>query len=195
MRFVFVLLLGFLALPTYAANVYRWVDEAGKVQYSDKPPVGQSKALMELDRAGRIRKGNEPILTPSERAALEAKEKAEQERRRMDKALLQSFSNVNEIDLLRDRQIEAVGAGIKTNQLRRAVVMQRAEQQQQQVDRLLKNKRPIPTDLQADIYISNKEIEDIDKAISVQQSHVESLKERADLYKRRFLELKSMQPR
>ena len=88
-----------------------------------------------------------------------------------------------------------MGAGIKTNQLRRVVVMQRAEQQQQQVDRLLKNKRPIPTDLQADIYISNKEIEDIDKAISVQQSHVESVKERGDLYKRRFLELKSMQPR
>ena len=194
MRFAYVLMLGLLCPLTYAASVYRWVDETGKVQYSDKPPAGQSKALMELDKSGRVRKGNEQLLSPVEKAALEAKNKADQERRRMDKALLQSFSTTSEIDLLRDRQIEAVEAGIQTNQLRRATALKRADQQQQQVQRLQKSKRPIPADLQAEMDVSHKEIDDIDKAIAGQQSDIEAIKERAMMQKKRFLELKSVQP-
>lgn len=194
MRFVYVLMLSLLCPLTQAASVYRWVDETGKVQYSDKPPAGQSKALLELDKSGRVRKGNEPILSPAEKAAIEEKNKLEQERRRSDKALLQSFSKTQEIDILRDRQIEAVQAGIQTNTLRRATVIKRAEQQQQQLQRLQKSKRPIPADLQAEMDISRKEIDDIDKAIAGQQSEIEIIKERTEMQKKRFLELKSVQP-
>jgi hypothetical protein len=194
MRFAYVLMLSLLCPLTYAASVYRWVDETGKVQYSDKPPAGQSKALMELDKSGRVRKGNEQVLTPEEKAALEEKNRVEQERRRSDKALLQSFSKTAEIDLLRDRQIEAVEAAIQTNQLRKATVAKRAEQQQQQVQRLQKSKREIPADLQAAVDVSRKEMEDIDQAIVLQRSDIETIKERATAQKKRFLELKSVQP-
>jgi hypothetical protein len=194
MRFAYVLMLGLLCPLTYAASVYRWVDETGKVQYSDKPPAGQSKALMELDKSGRVRKGNEQLLTPAEKAALEEKNRVEQERRRLDKALLQSFSKTEEIDLLRDRQIEAVEAGIQTNMLRRATVAKRAEQQQQQLQHLQKTKRSIPADLQAEMDVSRKETDDIDKMIAVQRGDIEVIKERAVAQKKRFLELKSVQP-
>ncbi|WP_027468201.1 DUF4124 domain-containing protein [Deefgea rivuli] len=194
MRFAYVLMLSLLCPLTYAASVYRWVDETGKVQYSDKPPVGQSKTLKELDKSGRVRKGDEQLLSPVEKAALEEKNRIEQERRRADKALLQSFSKTSEIDLLRDRQIEAVEAGIQTNQLRRTTIAKRAGQQQEQLQRLQKAKRPIPADLQAEMDVSRKEIDDIDKAIAGQQSDIELIKERAVAQKKRFLELKSVQP-
>ena len=58
MRFVYVVILSLLCSLAHAAVVYRWVDDAGKVQYSDKPPVGQAKSLKELDKSGRVRKGN-----------------------------------------------------------------------------------------------------------------------------------------
>ncbi|QZA77644.1 DUF4124 domain-containing protein [Deefgea tanakiae] len=194
MRYVLVLIFAVLCLPSYAAPVYRWVDETGKVQYSDKPPAGQSKALMELDKSGRIRKGNEPQLSPVEKAELEEKKKAEQERRRTDKALLQSFSKPEEIDLLRDRQVEAVQAGIQTNRLRREAVIKRADQQQQQVQRLQKSKRAVPADLQAGIDVSQKEIEDIDKLLMAQQNEIVMIHDRAATQKKRFIELKNVQP-
>lgn len=194
MRFAYVLILGLLCPLTYSASVYRWVDETGKVQYSDKPPVGQSKTLMELDKSGRVRKGNEQLLTPAEKAAVEEKNRVEQERRRVDKALLQSFSKTEEIDLLRDRQIEAIEAGIQTNMLRRATVAKQADQQQQQLQHLQKVKRSIPADLQAEIDVSRKETDDIDKMIAAQRGDIEAAKERAVVQKKRFLELKSVQP-
>lgn len=42
------LLLGFafsLATPTHAAGIYKWVDENGKVQYSDKPPASGAEEM------------------------------------------------------------------------------------------------------------------------------------------------------
>lgn len=194
MRGALILMMAVLCSSSYAATVYRWVDETGKVQYSDKPPAGQSKSVMELDKSGRIRKGNEPQLSPAEKAAMDEKNKAEQERRRNDKALLQSFSKPEEIDLLRDRQVEAVQAGIQTNRLRRATVEKRAEQQQQQLQRLQKSKRAIPADLQAEMDVSQKEIEDIDKLIMAQQNDIVTIHERAAMQKKRFIELKSIQP-
>jgi len=194
MRYLLVLMLTILCSPNYAATVYRWVDESGKVQYSDKPPAGTSKSVMELDKSGRIRKGNEAQLSPEEKAALEEKKKAELEQRRSDKALLQSFSKPEEIDLLRDRQIEAVQAGLQTNRLRREAATKRMEQQQQQVQRLQKSKRAIPADLQAEIDVSRKEVEDIDKLIMAQQNDIVMIHDRAAVQKKRFIELKSVQP-
>lgn len=194
MRFFLVLMMAVLCSPTYAAPVYRWVDETGKVQYSDKPPAGQSQSLKELDKSGRVRKGNEKQLSPEELAAIEAKKKEEQEQRRNDKALLQSFSKPEEIDLLRDRQIEGVQAGIQTNRLRRETAVKRLEQQQQQVQRLQKSKRTIPADLQAEIDVSRKEIDDIDKLIVVQQGDIVKIHDRAAMQKKRYIELKSVQP-
>ena len=83
---------------------------------------------------------------------------------------------------------------MQTNQLRRATVLKRAELQFQQAQRLQKAKRPISGDLQAEMDVSRKEIDDIDKAIAVQQSDIELIKERAVAQKKRFLELKNVQP-
>ena len=194
MRFVWVLPLLLFHQLCYA-TVYRWVDETGKVQYSDKPPVGQSKSLMELDKSARIRKGNEAILTTEEKQALEEKKRAEQEQRRADKALLQSFSKPEEVDLLRDRQIEAVDAGMQTNVLRRTTVQKRLDAQQSKLNKLSNNQRAVSAELLADIAVTKKELSDIDSAIATQQRAVIAIKEKAELQKKRLIELRNVQPR
>ncbi|QKJ66344.1 DUF4124 domain-containing protein [Deefgea piscis] len=194
MRFVWVLPLLLFHQLCYA-TVYRWVDETGKVQYSDKPPVGQSKSLMELDKSARIRKGNEAILTTEEKQALEEKKRAEQEQRRADKALLQSFSKPEEVDLLRDRQIEAVDAGMQTNVLRRTTVQKRLDAQQSKLNKLSNNQRAVSAELLADIAVTKKELADIDSAIATQQRAVIAIKEKAELQKKRLIELRNVQPR
>ncbi|QZA81489.1 DUF4124 domain-containing protein [Deefgea piscis] len=194
MRFVWVLPLLLFHQLCYA-TVYRWVDETGKVQYSDKPPLGQSKSLMELDKSARVRKGNEAVLSTEEKQALEEKKRVEQEQRRADKALLQSFSKPEEIDLLRDRQIEAVDAGMQTNVLRRATAQKRLDAQQTQLNKLSNNQRAVSAELLADIAVTKKELADIDSAIATQQRAVIAIKEKAELQKKRLIELRNIQPR
>ena len=193
MRFVWVLPLLLFNQLSYAA-LYRWVDEAGKVQYSDKPPVGQSKSLMELDKSARVRKGNEAILTPEEKRDLAEKKRAEQELQRADKALLQSFSKPEEVDLLRDRQIAAVDAGMQTYILRRTTLQKRLEAQQSQLDKLNNKQLAISAELLADVAVTKKELADIDKAIATQQRAVIAIKEKSDMQKKRLIELRSIQP-
>ncbi|WP_288843569.1 DUF4124 domain-containing protein [uncultured Deefgea sp.] len=193
MRFVWVLPLLLFNQLSYAA-LYRWVDEAGKVQYSDKPPVGQSKSLMELDKSARVRKGNEAILTPEEKRDLAEKKRAEQELQRADKALLQSFSKPEEVDLLRDRQIAAVDAGMQTYILRRTTLQKRLEAQQSQLDKLNNKQLAISAELLADVAVTKKELADIDKAIATQQRAVIAIKEKSDMQKKRLIELRNIQP-
>ncbi|WP_254456687.1 hypothetical protein [Deefgea piscis] len=150
---------------------------------------------MELDKSARIRKGNEAILTTEEKQALEEKKRAEQEQRRADKALLQSFSKPEEVDLLRDRQIEAVDAGMQTNVLRRTTVQKRLDAQQSKLNKLSNNQRAVSAELLADIAVTKKELADIDSAIATQQRAVIAIKEKAELQKKRLIELRNVQPR
>ncbi|WP_297573043.1 DUF4124 domain-containing protein [uncultured Deefgea sp.] len=193
MRFVWVLPLLLFYQLSYAA-LYRWVDEAGKVQYSDKPPVGQSKSLMELDRSARVRKGNEAILTPEEKRVLAEKKRAEQELQRADKALLQSFAKPEEVDLLRDRQVAAMDAGMQTYILRKTTLQKRLEAQQSKLDKLNNKQLAISAELLADVAVTKKELTDIDKAIATQQRAVIAIKEKADMQKKRLIELRNIQP-
>lgn len=105
-----------LLIPALAqATTYRWVDEHGKVHYGDVMPSQQSgRGHSELDKQGRVtREAERTRLSPAERqareAALASQEEArrrEDQRRRHDRALLTTYVNEQEIDLVRDRALE-----------------------------------------------------------------------------------------
>lgn len=48
MRIFLALCLGLLACTTSASELYRWVDEQGKVHYGDQPPPKQDKEALKL---------------------------------------------------------------------------------------------------------------------------------------------------
>lgn len=97
------------------AATYRWVDSSGRVHYSDTmPPQQAGMGHQELDKQGRTRREVERTARTQEerRRAEEASRRAElerqkeQEQQRRDRALLSSYTTVEEIDLVRDRALE-----------------------------------------------------------------------------------------
>jgi hypothetical protein len=113
-RLVLAVVLSMAALSVGAAT-YRYVDEKGRVIYSDTmPPQQAGKGHKELDKSGRVvRDVERAAQSEEERRRIEAVRKAEEdekrrvlEAQRRDRALLSSYTSEAEIDLVRDRALE-----------------------------------------------------------------------------------------
>ncbi|HEX4523509.1 MAG TPA: DUF4124 domain-containing protein [Casimicrobiaceae bacterium] len=105
-----------------AGGMYKWVDDQGVVHYTDRiPPESVSKGATVLDKQGRSVKTIDPAPTAEQRKAMEveaerqreqAKVNAEQARR--DRALTQSFTSEEEIDVARARAVSTMEAQLTT---------------------------------------------------------------------------------
>lgn len=112
------------ATSTWAAGTYKWIDDQGVVHYSDKaPPDVPPKGESVLDKQGREVQKIEPPLTPSQlKAKAEDDErqrvvtKAKDDQARRDRALMQSYSNEDEIEIARTRAVSTIDAQIKSAQ-------------------------------------------------------------------------------
>src|SRR5512140_1312940 len=93
------------------AKLYKWVDNDGITHYGEIiPPEYASKEAVKLEK-GRIRKRREeeaPKVVQEDPATKKARIEAE----RRDNALLATYSNEQEIDLARDRNLQQVEARV-----------------------------------------------------------------------------------
>ena len=95
------------------AQLYKWTDENGKVQYTDTmPPSAIDRARKELRSDGTVKQETQRAATAEERrlAALKAVEDAklkiiQDERDRKDKALLATYSDLADFDRVRGRAL------------------------------------------------------------------------------------------
>jgi hypothetical protein len=116
-----VLVLMMVANTLYAAKLYRWVDENGKVFYSDKVPPSQAQHERKtLDQRGMVVETTGRAKTPEEAAREAELERRRQEQKRLveqqkqeDDLLLSTFQNEDDIILTRDGKLKAVDARIK----------------------------------------------------------------------------------
>ena len=112
------------------AQLYKWVDESGRVQYSDSiPPASTDRARKELRSDGTVKRETERAATAEEKrlAALKAVEDAklkavQEERDRKDKALLNTYTSLADYDRVRDRALGAVANDIRTLEEREIVI-------------------------------------------------------------------------
>lgn len=186
-----------LSLPTSAA-IYKWVDENGKVQYSDKPPQQQTKqGTTRLNERGMVLDKSEGYLTPEQRAVKEQelakqreREQKELDARRRDKALLNSFAKTSEIDTLLNRNLEQVQAGIQSDRSRQEVLQKRLDEFQAKADKLSAAKKPISADLQEKIDTRKAEIAKLQQDIKQKEGEAAQLRERAEQDKKRLIELR-----
>ncbi len=103
-----------LSFPA-SARLYKWVDDKGATHYGEVvPPEYAKKNRSELSSAGRVVNTQE-ALTPEQLRAKEdalrkqrADEEATQNQKRQDKALLNTFSSVAEIDASKARSLQQV---------------------------------------------------------------------------------------
>lgn len=108
-----------------SAKLYKWVDEDGKVHYSDKvPPEYIDQARQELNQAGVVKDTVDRALTEEER-----KQKAEELARQQEQAqrqaelkkqqqaernkLIKSYSNADQITRLKRERIDALERNIE----------------------------------------------------------------------------------
>lgn len=104
------------------AQLYKWIDENGKVQYSDTvPPGAVDRARKELRTDGTVKQETHRAATTEERrlalmkAVEDAKLKAvHDERDRKDKALLATYIDLADFDRVRDRALALMDADLKT---------------------------------------------------------------------------------
>jgi chromosome segregation ATPase len=108
-----------------SAKLYKWVDEEGKVHYSDKvPPEYNDQARQELNQAGVVKDSVDRALTEEEKkqkAEALARQKREAEQLAMLKKqqqaernkLLKSYSNADQITRLKRERIEALERNIE----------------------------------------------------------------------------------
>ena len=102
-----------------AAKLYKWVDDKGTTHYGETiPPEYADKDRVELNQAGRIIK-NEEVVTPERRRAKDMEDAKKRdddnvvlEQRRHDRTLLNTYSNVKEIDQARLRSVQQIDASI-----------------------------------------------------------------------------------
>lgn len=114
-----------LATSVAQAKLYKWVDEDGKVHYSDKVPPDQIKnAHQELNKHGVVTESIDRALTDEEREAkaeelkiqreLEKQQQLEAERVEKERnALLKSYSNADQIRRLKNERVTALERNIQ----------------------------------------------------------------------------------
>jgi Domain of unknown function (DUF4124) len=181
------------------ARTYKWVDDKGITHYGDTiPPEFKDKANAELSRRGITIKKTDQALTPEEiRARQEEEALAEQEelrakeQKRLDQALLQTFTTEKDIELKRDRDLQQIELGIANNQSVLKSAEKRLAENRTRAEQLTKAEKPIPDGLKQDIESDERAKLRLERLIGKKREELGVVRAKYDDYKQRFAELQS----
>ena len=157
-----ILSAGFIVLAAISisaeAKLYKWVDDKGTTHYGEViPPEYANKERDSLKKSGLIEKRPEKADTVSIQAKqdAEAKQKidnqAAMEQKRRDNALLNTYSNENEIDMARERSLVLIKARIDSNQMLQKSSQTALVDLQKEADTRTKQGKKTPQSLLNDI--------------------------------------------
>lgn len=188
------------ALPVGGhAKIVCWKDKTGKVVGCGDtvPPEYQDSATKELDKGGITRKTTESAQDAArQRAKAEeaARQKAEADRhaaeqKRQDSALLATYSNAQEIDLKRDRDLQVVE--LQTNQLRTSHqnAVDRHKEVQGRLELAAKGKKGASDALKDEAARAAKEVQRLEQSIAAKDKEKEDIRARYAEYRKRYVEL------
>ena len=191
-----LILLALAATTVQAGGLYKWVDEKGQVQFSDKPPPPQNLqkgSLEQLSKRGIVVKKIDPVLTPEQQAA-EAKKKElatlEAEQRRRDNALMKSYTKPEEVDLLRDRALEVLDGAIKSLRLPRKTAESHLTRTNEPIAFFQQRNKPDPPDLLDERKRGTEEVKRISDYITLKEQEKINVRNKAAEDKKRLIELK-----
>lgn len=193
-------LLLILLTPAAQATTYRWVDEQGKVHYSDTlPPQSAGAANTELDKQGRVKKENlRTRLSPEERRRLEESrlrgeeaKREEEVRARRDRALLTTYVSESEIELARDRAVEREAANLRGLQTRLKAASEKLAYAGGQVDKYVRSGQSAPRTFLQMRDEARTEIAQLETRIREREQAIEHIKSKFEADKLRFRELTS----
>lgn len=195
------LLIGLAATTVHAqGKIVCWKDAAGKViGCGDKVPLEfLDSGTRVLDKQGNVRKTGESAEEVAKRRALEKEQaatKAEeqkraQEQKRQDTALLNTFTNEKEIDLKRDRELQALNNFLTQQNAALKVSVDKLAETRKRAAGYEKDKKPLPAMLKEDLARTEREKAQVEAEIAKnEKSKVDVTAQYAE-YRKRFIELK-----
>jgi hypothetical protein len=170
-----------------ASKIVKWKDDKGMTHYGDSVPTQYSnRESSEISKQGITVKRFKPINAQDQ--AIVA---ANQEQDKKDKALVTAFTNANEIDLARDRNLQLDIVAIESLQLQKINSVKKLAENQSYANRFIKNNKPVPADLSADIKNNQLEVAKQEQLINERKAEMEKTRKRFDDDKLRFIALKS----
>ena len=183
-----------------AAKLYKWVDDKGVTHYGETiPPEYANKDRSELNKAGRVVNTQDVLTAEERRAGRETREQAEAKQRedekaalekaRRDKMLVNTYSNVGEIDLARKRNLQQVELRIGSINTQIKMTGDNLLGLQQEADGYTKKSKAIPASLQEDLNGTQTRLEKLQKDLEKSAAEKAALEARYDADKVRYREL------
>lgn len=195
-------LLLLMSLPAWPAEkLYRWVDDQGVVHYGDRIPPEFAKKDRDILNDQGIKVGFvEGEQTPEEllkRARREERRQILLARARRDRILLATYLSVGEIELLRDRRLELLGAQATVtvqylDTLRQKMVTLQYESTHYKPYSAQEDAPPIPENLAKDMLITLNTINEYERSLSKIRTNQAELQAQFAEDIGRFRELKSL---
>ena len=186
-----------------AAPLKKCVDDKGRVYYGDSIPaevLDKCRTSSELSGKGMENKKTR-YLTEEERKTQEgaaAQQKLDdakaQEQKRRDRALVDTYTSEKEINLSRDRNLQATQAQIDGSQMRANSTQSRFAGLRKQADNFTKNKKPIPAWLSEELKAADNELRTANETVAKWKQEYEAIRLRFEDDKKRFRELKGFPP-
>jgi len=184
------------------AKLYKWVDDKGTTHYGEViPPEYANRDRDSLTKSGMIEKRPEKIDPASVRAKVEAEERrkmdnqATMEQQRRDSALLNTYSNENEIDLARERSLVLINARIGSNQMLLKSSQSTLDEHKKEVDSRTKAGKNIPQSLTNDIAQSEARVAKFKTELAKSEEELIAVKTRFENEKTLYRKLKSGSPK
>jgi hypothetical protein len=167
----------FLIQPASAA-LKKCIDDKGRTQYYDKTPPQEclGKATVEMSDHGVVHEA--------------AKKRDIQEKKRLDTALLATYTDKKEIDLARDRNIQPVELAIKGIEPQLKVSQSRLDVLQLQLVNARKTKSSVLPSINKEVAAAKKEVKRLKDELAKRKIELKKIKARFDSDKKRFIELK-----
>lgn len=167
-------------------KIVKWVDSKGVTQYGDKLPAQEAgRNNSEMNSQGRVLKKNSAANQQNE-----ALDQQKLEKERKDKILLASYTNADEIDLARDRNLQMDQAAVQALTQQKINTANRTARNNKTADMIRKRKKPLPPYLSDELRISKLEATNIDKQMAQRKLSMETTKARYAAEKARFIALK-----
>jgi hypothetical protein len=174
-----------------ACGAYRCVDASGKTHVGDTPPAAcDSVTTYEISHSGTVVRRIEPAsaVKLAERASA-GKERASEDARRRDRALVDGYSSVHEIELARDRALEMIRGRLEATDVR----IRQIEQRERDLQRVIASYRGgaiVPKPVTANLEAAQEEKASAAAARARQQNDLEATRVKFEDDRKRWTELR-----
>lgn len=177
-----------LSSASYAdgKKIVKWVDSSGVTHYGDKLPAQEAgRNNVEMNNQGIVVKQNN--ISDKKNEVID-QQKLEQERK--EKTLLASYTNPEEIDLARDRNLQLDQAAIQALTQQKINITTRTARNNKTAQSFQARKKPLPPYLIEELKLSKTESANVEKQLMQRKLSMEATRKHYAEEKARFIALK-----